>query len=249
MLKRVIFIIFLLVIPIAFSQTGSVTIIQNPLTANEFSTCEAGDGCNLMCPNGDSDCTCNAQKGYICSESEVCGGVLLENWNDAVCCSLECKNSIVAKFESVSGIIKAGSVDSGITSFPISLFLGAVFIGIALFVFLDLYETKESVEFVIESEIERGRAFVSKEEGKIFGRRDTNRRLLNKISGNLSEDEKKVVLEIAEREGIVKDKLRQTINLSKERIDYCILKLHRRGIINLRGSDENPSLYLSKWLK
>ena len=49
--------------------------------------------CASGCLEGDSDCTCSEQKGFVCSANEECVDNLLKNWGDVVCCSNVCKSS------------------------------------------------------------------------------------------------------------------------------------------------------------
>lgn len=254
MLKKGILLLFLLFVPIVFSQTGSVTIIEDTITTNQYSTCESGDGCNLHCLNGDLDCTCSTQRGYVCNENEICQGTMLKNWNGVTCCSLECENKLLAKFKSVSGIVRAGTLERDTNmSIQILLFIEAMIIGIGLFILLGLYKVKESVSYFAEKELKDGIGFIGKEEeliiSKIKHKKNINTNLLNNIIRNLTPDERKIILKLVDNNGIKKDKFSSLLGFSKDKLNYCLVRLSRRGIIKLSGNEDNPTLNINNWLR
>ena len=54
-------------------------------------TCEGGDLCQLDCPNGDPDCSCEVQNGIVCSATEICNGTEIQYNGSGVCCLGVCQ--------------------------------------------------------------------------------------------------------------------------------------------------------------
>ena len=68
-----------------------IILLSLPLVLS--TACGEGDGCDITCPEGDKDCTCNILKGYECSVNQDCKGTLLKNYGNKMCCSKECTES------------------------------------------------------------------------------------------------------------------------------------------------------------
>ncbi len=97
----------------------TVRSCENVLTA----TCSSGDLCKTGCPEGDGDCSCELQGGFLCGSSMSCGASSLQHSGSGICCSIACTsvlNSGVNAGSSgifgtdTSGIVKGVGVVAGI---------------------------------------------------------------------------------------------------------------------------------------
>lgn len=58
-------------------------------------SCAKDGKCFPNCIGGDPDCTCAEQNGYSCNSGQECNSDLLKNWEDKVCCSSRCVDSLL----------------------------------------------------------------------------------------------------------------------------------------------------------
>ena len=70
----------------------------------EPATCEKNDGCKKNCKNGDSDCTCLSQGGYLCNYYQSCSNTTIKNWESQICCLSKCEKSDIKDIKSISSI-------------------------------------------------------------------------------------------------------------------------------------------------
>lgn len=105
MLKRCYYILLLLIL---------ISFIIPPVYSASIGTCAKDGKCFLSCIDGDPDCTCAEQNGYICNIGQECNADLLKNWEDKVCCSSHCTNSLLidgaANIKSLQDISNESSV-------------------------------------------------------------------------------------------------------------------------------------------
>lgn len=88
MKKRKIIIIFILVIFILIFF--SPVYAQDLMSIDDKGICEQDRICKLNCENGDHDCTCGFQNGFICSKGEECKAKMINSWEEVTCCSEKC---------------------------------------------------------------------------------------------------------------------------------------------------------------
>lgn len=256
-------VIIILFSSIVFAQIESVGLGEGPSEPSEDAECGVGDGCNLKCLDGDLDCSCSSQKGNICNNDQICRGRLLKNWEGVQCCSINCEErvfinpkSIVGLFEDKEVIVEEKEDYGELKFFALGLLVGLLF-----YFALDMWESRNSLAYFVEREIE-----VAEEKGKrIFKARkkklaegkkgDKTKRikaitpLLSNLMEDLHRDEKNVVMKLIGKEGIKKEELMVVLGYDRDKINYSLIKLARRGIIKLKGDDENPRIYFGEWLK
>lgn len=259
---------------------------QENLPSASSAGCGSMDGCNTRCFEGDSDCTCDIQSGFICEENELCKGRLLKNWGNRICCSMKCEkeginlsnviNLLNVKNKSEEGNITNNSLDVEIKNlignkqYPLALMIAIFLIGIAFGVIFGMDKTRNAISDFAKKEIETleeegkmGVEFFKKEKGVISEKLKNKKKenvkpqkkiqtitpLLSNIMESLTDDENKVIMKIIENEGLSKEELKLKTGFSKEKFDYCLLKLVRRQLVNLRREEINPKIYINDWLK
>jgi len=70
----------------------------------QTATCQAGDFCKQDCLNGDPDCSCAIQGGYLCGTSMDCEETVLSSSDSALCCSEPCVSAVNTGVEGGSGL-------------------------------------------------------------------------------------------------------------------------------------------------
>ncbi len=255
MLKRgLVIFVFILLIPFVIAESVGVTNYSLP---SEDSGCNMGDGCNLKCLDGDVDCRCEDLNGYSCEENQNCESKILKSW-EGICCLNPCETII--NLEGVSYLFdKNKTIETTEESnYPIITFLVGLIIAVLYFIFLDLYTTKEEVIDLANVELknleEKGEVllksrFKTSKKKEIKKNLGTLTPLLSNVMETLSKDERKFLIKLIEKEGISKKDLKDLLGFSKEKLDYCLLKLIRRDIIYFKGDELNPKVYIKNWLK
>ncbi len=255
MQKRGLFIfIFLFVVPIVYSE--SVGITSEPSEPTGDAGCGVGDGCNLKCLDGDLDCSCESQRGNLCSEEYVCREKLLKNWENSICCSVQCEKRVFIKSESISYLLEKDEPAEKEYN-ELKLFFAGLLVAILIYFVLDLWESRNSLAYFVEAETgnldNKGKEILKRKGKKIKKERPkkikTITPLLQNIMEDLSRDERDTILKLIGKEGIRKEELRIVLGFNKDKIDYSLIKLARREIIRLRGDEENPKIYFKDWVK
>ncbi len=252
MQKRILFLVFLLIIPIAYADTLWIT--AGPSEPAEDAGCGIGDGCNLKCLDGDLDCSCDAQNGDACSEDKICKGKSLKNWENSVCCSTACEKRISIKTESISSLLEKEKPEE---YNELKLFLVGLLAALLVYFALDLWESRNSLAYFVEAEVEnlesKGKDILKnkrkKQKKERYKKTKTITPLLENIMEDLSRDEREVILKLIGKEGIKKEELKIVLGFNKDKIDYSLIKLARRDIIKLKGDEENPKIYFKEWVK
>lgn len=212
-------------------------------------TCNKGDGCNKDCVNGDPDCSCETQKGYLCKENENCKTKLLLNWGSKVCCSTECvngtingNNTSIKLFQTEKPQVKvvAEYKDEEIKEDKTRNYLKISFMTITLFFLAILaiilrHKPKNVTILNIKPKEEK----ITEEESS---------ELLETVKKSLSNEENNIISEIIKEEGIELEELTRRLKLSKEKMAYSMLKLERRQIIKTKGTN-NPRIFINDWLR
>ena len=211
------------------------------------STCNKGDGCNKNCVNGDPDCSCEAQKGYLCKENENCKTKLLLNWGSKACCSTQClngtingNNTSIKLFQTEKSQVKitAEYQDEKIKEDNTRNYLkiGLMSLTLLLLVILAVIFRRKPKNVTILNI--KPKENVNKEENE----------LLETVKESLSDEEKSIINEISKKEGRELEELMKKLKLSKEKISFYLLKLERRQIVKTKGTT-NPRIFINDWLK
>lgn len=253
-MKKEIFFIFLLLVSLVYSE--SVRITSWPSDPSEDAGCGVGDGCNLKCLDGDLDCSCESQRGNLCGEEYVCREKLLKNWENSICCSASCEKRVLIKSESISYLLEKDEPAEKEYN-ELKLFFVGFLAAILIYFVLDLWESRNSLAYFVEMEIEnvesKGKKILKRKGKKIKKERPkkikTITPLLQNIMEDLSRDERDTILKLIGKEGIKKEELRIVLGFNRDKMDYSLIKLARRNIIRLRGDEENPKIYFKDWVK
>lgn len=88
MQKKRIIIIFISIIFILIFF--SLVYAQDLMSIDDKGSCGQDGICKLNCENGDNDCTCGFQNGFICNKGEECNARMINNWEEVTCCSEKC---------------------------------------------------------------------------------------------------------------------------------------------------------------
>ena len=70
-------------------------LLSGVVYSAETGSCKADGKCFPGCINGDPDCSCNDEHGFVCKQGLECTGDLLKNWEEYTCCSVPCTESIL----------------------------------------------------------------------------------------------------------------------------------------------------------
>lgn len=73
--------------------------------------------------------------------------------------------------------------------------------------------------------------------------------LILKILDTLYGDEESVFKIVLDNEGVKKDDIREQLGWDRIRMEQALIKLERKQVVKLKGSDENPKIYVHDWLK
>ena len=215
-------------------------------------SCERGDGCKLGCPNGDSDCICSAQSGYLCTETQGCNGIALNNWGAKMCCSSSCVDSNInsnVKVDNLSSVpndikINVMSIDekkpSGLDNSSVFKLISIITLIIFVLVIVRvIYKPKPKSLFVLET------MFDAPFEQYKYKHQPSN--LLKGAMEHLDSEERLFISEVHKNEGLTLDEYKSNLNFSFEKINSMVIKLERKQLIKSKGSDNR--LFISEWLR
>ncbi|MBS3168578.1 hypothetical protein J4216_05605 [Candidatus Woesearchaeota archaeon] len=263
-----------------YNIVGITNVATNNVPNTPFAAgCGEGDGCNPKCLEGDKDCSCEVQNGFICEDNQVCSVDQLKNWGNKYCCPIACKRDSLLSDTKIAKFLSRGDkenntnssnyyskeeviLDKGEKSLHLLVTVGLICIILGIFISKFGIETYfKSFFYFIGNTIKKILVsifdFISLLSTKIANflrvkRKDENVKvssLFNKIGKNLTNDENKVLYVILENEGIKKSDLIDRLGFTKDRLEYSLLKLKRMQIIIFQGDEDNPNIYLDKWVK
>ncbi|GEM_PF-5950908 len=276
--------------PVVNQPVQNTPIIQEPqnkkIIITSTATCQEDGGCKLGCEEGDNDCSCSGQSGFLCKEDDQCKEKWLKNWGNKLCCSNKCTESSLINASALIDIFSRNKIinqeenrskeeapkeksnlirdaRSYNFSFLFFIFFVCTIIGILFSshqreIITNL--VKEEVE-ILEEEGKKGVDFLKKEEQIIeefFKKKpkpiqtkkvQSLTPLLVNIMESLNNDENRIIMKLVETEGISKTDLISKLGYTKEKVDFCLIKLSRRQIIEVKGEYDNPKIYICDWLK
>ncbi|MEK6955934.1 MAG: hypothetical protein AABW52_04715 [Nanoarchaeota archaeon] len=215
-------------------------------------SCDRGDGCKLGCVNGDSDCTCSAENGFLCTETQGCKGVALNNWGAKMCCSSPCvdsNNKADVKVNDLSSTpsdvkLNIESIDekkpSGLNNSAVFKLISIITVIIFILVIVRvIYKPKPKSLFVLET------MFDAPFEQYKYKHEPSN--LLKGAMEHLNSEERLFVSEVHKNEGLTLDEYRDNLKFSLEKINSLVIKLERKQLIKSKGTDIR--LFISDWLR
>ncbi|MDD5649933.1 MAG: Ig-like domain-containing protein [Candidatus Nanoarchaeia archaeon] len=105
-------------------------------------TCMAGDGCMIGCIDGDPDCTCDQQQGYICGSSQNCTTPIIHS-GSSVCCSVPCLSILTSNNKVGSGTFLG--IETGKILIGFGTIAGVVFVTILIIILSTFIKKKKAV--------------------------------------------------------------------------------------------------------
>ena len=209
-------------------------------------SCEKDGKCDFKCVDGDLDCSCDLMDGDACDEDENCKGNLLKNFENDVCCSIECTEG---------SILNSSGKLQYFVSEPEAL-AEKNFKGQETEIKKEFSEIKEDFSIVgmlilIIITMISVIYFVHKRNANINDYTIPGKKTIkmdeffNDILKKLNDSEEKVVMALVENNGLSLDELKNDTKLSIEKLKNILAKLKKRQIVNSKGNN----FYLNEGFK